>query len=1637
MKSWVLAFVAVWGLGLQLLAQPDNDHFANRQRLAGAFVTTPFYLLDATEEPGEAAILETHGESIWFEWIAPGDGHFQVREPHDPPRNSRTILLRGGTFAQLQRDHPTLGSPSPIWECRRGETLQIALVNPPPTQGSGLSPDYSYTGVLEIEYLPRPTNDRFENRIPLGGDNVVLNAWVASAEKDPRDPNQVYGLAWWSWTAPGTGEVEITARPNSPTPWIGVFQGNQLGKLQLVASNNWAQPRLSFPVVAGQDYQLAVADGFYGRTQLNLSLTRPLRLTGVDLTGILQPPLSVELGLDGIVHPALVTNLQWRWSNGTKLNSDRLVTWAIPELIAGDHFFTAWADCSNGTRYHLPETTIRLAYTNDSFATPGLLQGDRIEFTADTRGATQEPGEPPLPGQPGSLWWRWVAPYSGRIGDAQPGYNMEFWSGNEIDQLTTVTNGIVEEGAVYRFRIAGDIGFSQYHFELAPLPVPNDSITNSLTLTPNGATNRVELGAASLEPGEAGLADGASIKQSVWYSFKAPQSGIIRCEAICRQPVRWEVFADGSTNSLPPAFGRATEYTKVAANTLYRIRLAGNLDIPETRAEFRFNYLPSPPNDDFASATPLEGQHVSFAADLGGATLETGEPFGKPGAWWRWVAPRVGWVVLQPADGSHLSGPRTSGTVLEYGVFSGSAVDKLSCVPVAPASGEAVGFLARTNEIYFIRISGAAGDRPVNVRLDFSETFLAVEQAGVLVPPDYLRVYQQPWDFSLRIAVASKAKILAGESVTLRALMPGDSTQTLISWRQKIAVQAVPRFVSTKNLATDVSAALPFVVTNLPAGWNEFEVATTTAEGTVLPSLPIALLVRPENDDFGHAKSIVGYGASTPGTLEAATVESREPGTNTPATTRSVWFRWQAPASGSAYFRVLFGSPRLAIFQGAEFASLHPVITESSQLSTGSPWFQFPAEAGGVYWISVGKAVDPNTELQSPSFELEHFLSTTRWAKSQSVDWVEGDSIRLELESTVPTSAIDYCEFIADGSLFFSGYSLGRTYSPPWRLDWRNAAPGFHPITARIHLTSGEDLYVSSINLRIRARNLNPETPSTITNALGVLPYRPDPRQYGATNRAYYQWSAPAEGLLVIKRRLDFEVYPMDSNQVSTNLPNVAPPDAYWRAFRVVAGKDYRLAVETSEEIAFEFIPPILNDNFEKATAIIGDQFELRAIPWLASAQPGEPPHLGVPARHSQWWRWTAPSDGYLRDLTVYQGDSINRLIRISPNPQIGLPSPIPSSDSRRTRVTKGAQYRLVLDDGAVVSAGNYEIIAHNPFTPMLANDQFANRIPLTGRRISFSANLDLTTAEPNEPPFSPNNLDHTAWWTWTAPVSGPVRIRQTPNGTSFGSGLTLTTPLRVGVFRGTNLSPDMAQVSEGTIDRSSELTFPANTGESFQIRVGASYQGLFFPSTLELISEASPANDNFADRQTIPTGGGSIPGWNIGSSREFKEPSHRSQFGGRSVWYRWQPTESGTAIIKVKGELSPSLLAVYQGTRVDQLRSVDGLQFLNDGTAFFNPIVGHEYAIAVDGLFGATGDFTLETAVQSVAAAPPLTFVWSNFGPRLRFPGHPLLPLQLQATTDLVLWEPIANFTAGSVLNEFVMPTNSPTQFFRLWLSQ
>lgn len=244
------------------------------------------------------------------------------------------------------------------------------------------------------------------------------------------------------------------------------------------------------------------------------------------------------------------------------------------------------------------------------------------------------------------------------------------------------------------------------------------------------------------------------------------------------------------------------------------------------------------------------------------------------------------------------------------------------------------------------------------------------------------------------------------------------------------------------------------------------------------------------------------------------------------------------------------------------------------------------------------------------------------------------------------------------------------------------------------------------------------------------------------------------------------------------------------------------------------------NDNFSGAALLSGTNVTVTATNVGATKEVGEPDHGSNSGGKSVWWKWTAPGAGSVIVQTV--GSTFDTLLGAYRGASLGSLETLASNDDNGTvktslvglNVTAGATYYFAVD-GYNGDSGSITLGLNYRTTTLVrpANDNFANRIPLSGPTVNVTGANYLASKEKGEP----NHVDElggaSVWWSWTAPAAGNVVIKT--EGSNFDTILA--------VYTGSALTNLVAVAGNDDIDANhptSLVTFNANARTVYQIAV-------------------------------------------------------------------------------------------------------------------------------------------------------------------------------------------------------------------------
>ncbi len=267
---------------------------------------------------------------------------------------------------------------------------------------------------------------------------------------------------------------------------------------------------------------------------------------------------------------------------------------------------------------------------------------------------------------------------------------------------------------------------------------------------------------------------------------------------------------------------------------------------------------------------------------------------------------------------------------------------------------------------------------------------------------------------------------------------------------------------------------------------------------------------------------------------------------------------------------------------------------------------------------------------------------------------------------------------------------------------------------------------------------------------------------------------------------------------------------------------------------------------------------------------------------------------------------------------------------------------------GTATSAGNFSVIAGT-------SDNFTDGQVISGPVGTVHGSTVVATKEAGEPNHAGNAGGKSIWYYWTSPGSGPATIDTV--GSTYDTLLGVYTGNSIGAL---TLTADNDDIEPGN-QQQSRVTFAAVAGTVYRIAVDG-YDG--DSGSVVLNWNLALGNDNFADGQVISGNAGRVIGTTTGATKEPGEPNHANNTGGKSVWYSWTPSTSGTVTLDTVGSGFDTLLGIYTGNAVGALTVIAGNDDITDGTVqsqvTFSAVAGTVYRIAVDGFGGTSGNTVL-----------------------------------------------------------------------------
>lgn len=212
----------------------SNDDFEDAELITGAEVEKQWYNGNATRQPEEVFFADNlGGRSVWYRWVAPTTGTYTMfGRGLDAADQAFQLVMNVFIGESIDTMRFVAGSGDSrretVWfEAEAGQEYRILV--------DGYLGE---TGFCDWSLGVRPMNDAFETREFLprsGAANVGDNS---GATIEPGEPTvhtgELHRTVWFSWRSPVDADVTLRVRSSEFEPFIRVFRGLELTKVEPV-----------------------------------------------------------------------------------------------------------------------------------------------------------------------------------------------------------------------------------------------------------------------------------------------------------------------------------------------------------------------------------------------------------------------------------------------------------------------------------------------------------------------------------------------------------------------------------------------------------------------------------------------------------------------------------------------------------------------------------------------------------------------------------------------------------------------------------------------------------------------------------------------------------------------------------------------------------------------------------------------------------------------------------------------------------------------------------------------------------------------------------------------------------------------------------------------------------------------------------------------------------------------------------------------------------------------------------------------------------------------------------------------------------------------------------------------------------
>jgi hypothetical protein len=657
----------------------------------------------------------------WFKWTAPDDGavgiscywlgsqlgiidpipqkpNFGVFVYNDASKTSSLVKLAGPTYSR------TYNSGS-SFVAVKGTTYQLSLANA--GNGGWDNPNgYPYQVRLFQPALTVPANDDLANAKQIFTTDSPIIFDLSYATVQPGEPK--FGT-WYSACFQYSGSGLAYSWYGGSTPFRG---GNSIWFLWKATSSGHLIADVTLPCSFPEVAVFRLADG----VESNLTWTNliPVARTLNGQTGA------------GDRFPQVSSDMRIRIGAGFQANIGETYVFQVDQLSpASDTAYNGTFRppiCWEAQRNHSFGHFVLSTNTgNDDFNQASILTIDTgygVFPSTSNIAPSMEPGEPPLSGVSGSLWWRWTATKDDTIAVAN---STGIFIGDRVDRLTPISLSPpdpkawfafprlrVVAGTTYSFRTTVDFNYGSW---LGLIPTARNDLLANADEFPWGLQYLdAPPGIATEDPGEPPLLN-PHYTGGVWFRWTPQRPGRYGFFAPTER-----VFVGDQLDQLIPV-GIRNEYRAgdyeidldTAAGIEYKLFLEKGPDGYPTRVALEGFAL----NDDFAQAQELKATG-SLIVNPVFATAEPSEPahHGVP-------ALASVWYKYTPTVASHVSVFIAGAGSPRIALYQGDSLLNLirvdsSVVPGSGYQGTMVSFDAVAGQTNYIAVEPGSLDAERN-----------------------------------------------------------------------------------------------------------------------------------------------------------------------------------------------------------------------------------------------------------------------------------------------------------------------------------------------------------------------------------------------------------------------------------------------------------------------------------------------------------------------------------------------------------------------------------------------------------------------------------------------------------------------------------------------------------------------------------------------------------------------------------------------------------------------------------------------------------------------------------------------------------------------------------------------------------